>query len=247
MKTKAIFSLILLLFTSVIFAQEKNKFNIPLIGSAAPAFTAETTNGTLNFPGDFGYSWKILFSHPQDFTPVCTTEIMELAKLQEKLESFDVKVAVISTDTKERHLLWKNSIEEILKNQGQPVEIKFPLIDDSKAEVSMLYGMIHEPVSTTKDVRGVFIISPDNIVKCIFFYPSSIGRNMEEIVRSVEALQTVQASRLCTPANWEPGGDLLVPILYYPFTEEDLATKPEIEKDYYKKGALLWFKKNQKL
>ena len=122
MKTKAIFGLLLLLFTSASFAQDKSKSGIPLIGSAAPAFTAETTNGILNFPGDFGYSWKILFSHPQDFTPVCTTEIMELAKLQDKLQSFDVKIAIISTDTKERHLLWKKSIEEMLSEKSQPVD-----------------------------------------------------------------------------------------------------------------------------
>jgi peroxiredoxin 2/4 len=247
MKTKAIFGLLMLLFTSATFAQEKGNSGIPLIGSAAPAFTAETTNGTLNFPGDFGYSWKILFSHPQDFTPVCTTEIMELAKLQDKLQSFDVKIAIISTDTKERHLLWKKSIEEMLSTDSQPVEIKFPLIDDSKTEVSQLYGMIHAPASTTKDVRGVFIINPDNIVKCIFFYPSSVGRNMDEIVRSVEALQTAQATRLFTPANWEPGNDLLVPVLYYPYTEEDLAKNPEIKNQYYKEGSFIWFKKNRKL
>jgi peroxiredoxin 2/4 len=247
MRTKVILSFALLLLTCVTFAQGNSKFGIPLIGSAAPAFKAETTNGTLNFPGDFGYSWKILFSHPQDFTPVCTTEITELARLQERLASYDVKVAIISTDTKERHLLWKKSIEETLASKGQPTEIKFPLIDDSNVEVSKLYGMIHEPVSTTKDVRGVFIISPDNVIKCIFFYPTSVGRNMEEIVRSVQALQTVQASRLSTPVNWVSGGDLLVPVMYYPYTEADLASNPEIKKEFYQEGVLIWYKKNRKL
>lgn len=154
MKTRNWFTGALLLLAVTLSAQEGKKSVIPLIGSDAPAFTAETTNGVLSFPGDFGKKWKILFSHPQDFTPVCTTEILELARLQEEFKALGVEVAVISTDTKERHLMWKKSMEEVLSLEQPQLRIGFPLIDDSKVAVSRLYGMLHEPASTTRDVRG---------------------------------------------------------------------------------------------
>lgn len=244
MKTRTWFTGALMLVVTLLSAQEGKKSLIPLIGSDAPAFTAETTNGTLNFPGDYGKSWKILFSHPQDFTPVCTTEIMELARQQEAFKALGVEVAVISTDTKERHLMWKKSMEELLSlEKGQP-RIGFPLIDDSKVTISRQYGMLHEPVSTTRDVRGVFVINPQNKVEATFFYPHSIGRNMEEIVRTVEALQISYASDLMTPANWEPGGDLLVP--HNPYTQAELLTDPELEEQFYQIGSLLWYKRSSK-
>ncbi len=229
------------MISGMLTAQDKDQTIIPLIGSDAPAFSAETTNGTLSFPGDFGSKWKILFSHPQDFTPVCTTELLELARLQERMDALGIKVAVISTDTKERHLMWKKSMEEVLSMDNPKAKISFPLIDDSNVKVSRLYGMLHKPASTTKDVRGVFVINPDNKVEATFFYPTSIGRNMEEIVRTVEALQTSYATKLLTPVNWEPGGDLLVP--HYPYTQEELANEPGIAKNYYQIGNMLWYKK----
>lgn len=233
--------LLFLGFAGMGAAQDKNQSQIPLIGSDALNFSAETTKGTLNFPADFGRSWKILFSHPKDFTPVCTTEIMELARLQKRMSALGIRVAVISTDTRERHLMWKKSMEEILKAENSASSIDFPLIDDSNATISKLYGMLHKPVSTTKDVRGVFVINPDNKVEATFFYPISIGRNMEEIIRTVEALQTSYATNLLTPVNWTPGEDLLVP--HFPYTEKELANNPGIEKQYYQSGSLLWYKK----
>lgn len=224
-------------------AQEGKKSVIPLIGSDAPAFTAETTNGMLSFPGDFGNKWKILFSHPQDFTPVCTSELLELARLQEEFKALDAEVAVISTDTKERHLMWKKSMEEVLSLETPYYKIAFPLIDDNKVKVSQLYGMLHEPVSTTRDVRGIFVINPQNKVEATFFYPVSIGRSMEEVLRTLQALQTAYASQLMTPVNWEPGEDLLVP--HYPYTQAELANNPALEKEYYNLG-LLWYKKSSK-
>ncbi len=241
MKTRIWVLVGLLMTLTSVTARNGGSNTIPLIGSAAPSFTAETTDGKLLFPGDFGNSWKILFSHPKDFTPVCTTEIMELALLQDKLEALDVKVAVISTDTRERHLLWKKAMEEMLYSSSKPVRIRFPLIDDSEARVSRLYGMLHEPVSTTENVRGVFIINPSNIVEATLFYPSAVGRNMNEIIRTVEALQTAASTQLLTPVNWQPGGDLLVP--HFPYTREEVSGNPEIARDYYRKGALLWYKK----
>jgi peroxiredoxin 2/4 len=242
MKTRVMMLGFLLLAGSLLNAQDKNGNGVPLIGSDAPSFTAETTNGLLHFPEDMGGQyWKILFSHPQDFTPVCTSEIMELAKMQDEFELYAAKIAIISTDTKERHLLWKNAIEESLKNDVEPIKIKFPLIDDSQLKIAKMYGMIHDKVSSTKTVRGVFIIGPDNKIEAIFYYPMKVGRNMEEIVRTLEALQTVRASHLSAPVNWKPGQDLIVP--HYPVTEEEMAKNPKIMDDYYSPGSFLWFKK----
>lgn len=241
MKRTVFLSLILLLSVSYLSSQTKDKPTIPLIGSKAPSFTAETTNGDLRFPEDFGRKWKVLFSHPRDFTPVCTSEILELSKMQNQLDKLGIKVAILSTDTKELHQLWKESMEDILSTEPMPVKIKFPFIDDAKAEISKLYGMLHAPVSTTRDVRGVFIINPDNVVEATYFYPMAIGRNMEELVRTVQALQTAQETKLFTPANWVPGKDLLVP--YHPLTVEEQSNKPELQNEFYNKGSFLWYKK----
>jgi len=214
---------------------------IPLIGSEAPKFQAESTDGKITFPNDFGKSWKILFSHPSDFTPVCTSELLELAYLQPKFKELNVKVAVISTDNVDMHKMWKAHLEDLdYKNRGK-LAINFPIIEDSKGVVSKKYGMLHEPVSTSKDIRGVFILDEDNMVRSINFYPMQVGRNMEEIVRIVEALQTTDNSQVFTPANWEDGDDVIVP--YFPFTSEDLADNPDIKNQYYNVGNRLWFKR----
>lgn len=241
MKTKLFLIGFLLMAGSILYAQEKENNTIPLIGSKAPAFTAETTNGVLKFPDDFTYYWKILFSHPKDFTPVCTSEIMQLARMQDVFESLAVKVAVISTDTKERHELWKKSIEEALSSDQMAMKISFPFISDDNTNISRLYGMLHLPVSTTKDVRGVFIISPDNVVMASLFYPMNIGRNMDEIVRIVEALQTAQASKLSTPVNWKPGEDLIVP--HHPYTAEEIVSNPKVADGYHSVGSFVWYRK----
>jgi peroxiredoxin (alkyl hydroperoxide reductase subunit C) len=242
MKTRVMILGFLLLTGLLLNAQEKNRTSIPMIGDDAPSFTAETTNGLLKFPEDLGGQyWKILFSHPQDFTPVCTSEILELTKMQDDFESWAVKIAILSTDTKENHFLWKKSIEEALSNATDSVKIRFPLIADDKIVVSRLYGMLQEKASTTKNVRGVFIIGPTNKVEAIFYYPMNIGRNLDEIFRTVKALQTARASHLKTPANWEPGQDLIVPA--YPYTNEEMIKNPKIIDNYYSVGSFLWFKK----
>lgn len=232
-------SLILaILMVTTVFA-EGNK--IPLIGSKAPEFSTNTTNGKLSFPGDFGKSWKILFSHPADFTPVCSTELLELAYLQPEFDRLGVKVAVISTDDVQMHVMWKNQLEELnYKDRGQQ-SIKFPLLEDKNGVASKLYGMLHEPVSTNRDIRGVFIIDSENLVRSINFYPMQIGRNMTEIVRIVEALQTADKSQVLTPANWNEGDDVMVP--HYPYTEQELADNPKLKDEYYSVGNRIWFKK----
>jgi peroxiredoxin (alkyl hydroperoxide reductase subunit C) len=223
-------------------AQSSSK--IPLIGATAPSFSAKSTNGEMKFPNDFGKSWKILFSHPQDFTPVCSSELLELAHLQEEFDKLGVKIAIISTDDLEQHELWVAHLEEIdYKGRGTQ-EIKFPVIDDHQKTASRLYGMLHEPVSTNKDVRGVFVIDPQNVVRSINFYPMQVGRNMNEIVRLVEALQTVDQAKVLTPANWVNGDDVMVP--YYPYTKEQLAANPELKDEFYSMGNRMWFKKVDK-
>jgi peroxiredoxin 2/4 len=208
----------LLLFVLVAFSvtqlwsQEIRYVKVPLVGEEAPAFTATSTNGSINFPVDYGRKWKILFSHPQAFTPVCTTELLELALAQDDFDKLNVKLAVISTDPNDEHIQWKKAMEEInYQGRGQ-VKIKFPLIDDDKLVVSRQYGMIHPSSNSTKDVRGVFILDPDDIIQAIFFYPNNVGRNIEELKRTVVALQTARANNVMTPANWQKGNDVLIPL-----------------------------------
>ena len=242
MKTSILSFLAIVFLVGSSIAQSDSK--IPLIGSEAPSFKANTTQGKMKFPNDYGKSWKILFSHPQDFTPVCSSEILELANLQPEFEELDVKIAIISTDDVEQHNMWVAYLEELdYKGHGQK-KINFPVIDDSEKSASRLYGMLHEPVSSTKDVRGVFVIDPDNIIRSVNFYPMQVGRNMNEIVRIVEALQTVDQAKVLTPANWEKGGDVMVP--YYPYTKAQLAANPELKDEYYSMGNRMWFKKVDK-
>ena len=203
MKNLMLAALLIVLVSGVTNAQ---KNTIPLIGAEAPSFTAQSTNGKMTFPNSFGASWKILFSHPQDFTPVCSSELLELAYMQNEFDRLGVKVAVISTDNVDQHKMWKAHLEELdYKGRGTQ-NITFPLFEDQGAVASKKYGMLHEPVSTTKDIRGVFIIDSENVVRSINFYPMQVGRNMDEIVRIVEALQVTDGSKVLTPANWSMGG-----------------------------------------
>lgn len=225
--------------------KEDRNFRIPLIGEQAPSFTAETTNGTLNFPSDFGKKWKILFSHPQDFTPVCSTEILELAHLQGELDKLGVKIAIISTDPVETHLQWKKSLEELNINNQGTVKISFPLIGDDDIKIAKLYGMIHSQTNSTRSVRGVFIIDPNNIVQAIYFYPMNVGRNTDELLRTITALETsaqqsTDASHVMTPVNWNPGKDLLVSI---PPKAQESKSATDIPAGYYSPAWYLWFKK----
>ncbi|HSO85821.1 MAG TPA: redoxin domain-containing protein [Draconibacterium sp.] len=239
MKKLFLSSVICILVSGAIIAQESSK--IPLIGSKAPSFSAQTTNGKLTFPDDYGTSWKILFSHPQDFTPVCSSELLELSHMQDEFRKLDVKLAIISIDDVETHKMWKAHLEEIdYKGRGNQ-KIEFPIIDDQKAVASKKYGMLHEPVSSKRDIRGVFIIDTKNIVRSVNFYPMEVGRNMNEIVRTIEALQATEQAKVITPANWKKGDDVMVP--YYPYTTEQLEANPALKDEYYNMGNRMWFKK----
>jgi peroxiredoxin (alkyl hydroperoxide reductase subunit C) len=246
MKMRLVVICMLLLCSGNLWSQ-KNGANIPMIGDEAPSFTAETTTGMLNFPADYGRKWKIIFSHPRDFTPVCSSEILTLAHMQDEFDALNVKMIIVSTDTLAKHFMWKHALEETAYKGKDPVEIKFPLVDDNRMGISKEYGMLHLPISTTKDVRGVFIINPQNKIEAIYFYPMSIGRNMEEIKRTVIALQTAGKGkdRVLTPANWQLGDDVLVP--QYPYTEKELKENPSLKDNYYNVGSFMWFKKAETL
>lgn len=218
---------------------EDRNFRIPLIGELAPAFTAQSTNGEIKFPDEYGSSWKILFSHPQDFTPVCTTELLELANLQDQFDKLGVKVVALSTDRLSTHELWKTAMEGLLYKNKKSVKIDFPLVDDEKLTISKQYGMIHPESNTTRDVRGVFIIDPDNIIQAIYFYPMSVGRNTDELLRTITALEKTQSDNVLTPANWKAGEDVLVPYL-----RNSSATENELAAEgLYDLSWFMWFKK----
>ncbi len=243
MKTRLILVAMLLFVAGHLWSQDKVNTSIPMIGDDAPSFTAETTSGVLNFPLDYGNKWKIIFSHPRDFTPVCTTEILTLAHLQDNFEKLNTKLLIISTDDLEKHFMWKKSLEETTYKNMEPTKINFPIIDDSKFLISRSYGMLHSNISTSKDVRGVFIINPENKIAAIYFYPMNIGRNMDEIQRTLLALQTAGSGkdRYLMPANWHQGDDVLIP--QFPYTAKEIAANPDLKLSYYNVGSYMWFKK----
>lgn len=225
------------------FAQiNAQEVNVPQIGIKAPSFSAESTNGKVKFPSDFGDHWKILFSHPKDFTPVCSSEILELAYSQKSFDELDAKLMVVSTDIIEQHRSWKAALEEIHYLGRDPVNIQFPIIADNDLKVSKLYGMIHSAESVSENVRGVYFIDPENTIRAIFFYPNEVGRNVEELKRTLVSLQSHYANRnTVTPANWQPGDDVLVPTL----SKSDKETLGSPGSDYYQAAWFMTFLKNK--
>jgi peroxiredoxin (alkyl hydroperoxide reductase subunit C) len=186
--------------------------SIPRIGDKAPGFRAITTQGEINFPDQYNGSWVILFSHPADFTPVCTSEFMTFATLENKFASVNCKLVGLSVDGLYSHIAWLRTIKEKIEYKGMKnVEVNFPLIEDISMEVAKKYGMIQPGESTTKAVRAVFIIDPKGVIRTIIYYPLSIGRNFDELYRVVVALQTTDAFQVATPADWRPGDDVIVP------------------------------------
>ena len=176
------------------------------LGDIAPDFTAETTDGTLTFHDWKKDSWAILFSHPADFTPVCTTELGATSALKGEFDARGVKAIAVSVDSVEDHLSWAGDIGEVT---GHP--LNFPIIADPKKEVSIAYDMIHPGEGDTSTVRSVFIIDPNNKVRLTLTYPKSVGRNFNEILRVVDALQLTDKAPVATPVNWVPGDRVIVP------------------------------------
>jgi len=186
--------------------------SMPRIGDKAPAFKAVTTQGEINFPKQYEGSWVILFSHPADFTPVCTSEFMTFASLEQKFAEANCKLVGLSVDGLYSHIAWLRTIKEKIEYKGMKnVEVKFPLIEDITMEVAKKYGMIQPGESSTKAVRAVFVIDPKGIIRTIIYYPLSLGRNFDELHRVLLALQTADAFQIATPADWRPGDDVIVP------------------------------------
>ena len=175
------------------------------LGDEAPDFTADTTEGSISFHEWLGDSWGILFSHPKDFTPVCTTELGYVAKLKPEWDKRNVKVVGLSVDSSENHDAWSSDIEET-----QGTKVNFPLISDPDKKVSDLYDMIHPNASDTVTVRTVFIVGPDKKVKATLTYPQSAGRNFDEILRLVDSLQLSAGYSVSTPVNWKQGEDVII-------------------------------------
>lgn len=183
---------------------------LPLIGDPAPAFRAVTTQGEINFPEDYKGKWVILFSHPADFTPVCTTEFMTFASMHEEFKAMNTELVGLSIDSLYAHIAWLRKIQELEWKGMKNIEVKFPVIEDIKMDVSRKYGMVQSQ-SSTQAVRAVFIIDPKGIVRTILFYPAAIGRNFDEIKRAVQALQKADKDGVATPADWRPGQDVIIP------------------------------------
>ncbi|MDI9643637.1 MAG: peroxiredoxin [Candidatus Verstraetearchaeota archaeon] len=177
--------------------------NLPLIGDKAPAFSAQTTKGPVNFPDDYKGKWVVLFSHPADYTPVCTTEFVAFAKRYNQFKSMNVELLGLSIDQIYSHIKWEEWIAENLK-----VEIPFPIIADNTGKIATLYGMLHQEAKGTQAVRAVFIIDPESVVRAILYYPMSVGRNIDEILRLVKALQISDKENVALPANW-PNNELI--------------------------------------
>lgn len=187
------------------------------LGDAAPNFTANTTKGELSFYDYLGDSWGLLFSHPADFTPVCTTELGKTSSLMPEFEKRNVKVMALSVDPVDQHKEWIKDI-----NETQNTDVQFPIIADENREVSMLYGMIHPNANDSMTVRSVFIVGPDKKIKLTLTYPAATGRNFEEILRVIDSLQLTAYQSVATPADWKNGEDC---VILPSITSEEAATK----------------------
>ena len=182
---------------------------MPMIGDTAPAFRAMTTRGKVNFPADYKGSWTVFFSHPADFTPVCTTEFITFSRAAQEFAALNTRLLGLSIDSLHSHLAWVKSIEGIRWKGGEPVEVPFPIVADITMEVARKYGML-QTVARTQTVRAVFIIDPESVIRAILYYPMSTGRSIPEILRMVRALQLHDAENVSTPADWTPGEDVLL-------------------------------------
>jgi peroxiredoxin 2/4 len=193
-------------------AVEQKSVSMPRIGEKAPEFNAITTQGNINFPSDYKGKWVILFSHPADFTPVCTSEFMTFAKMEDQFNARNCQLVGLSVDGLYSHIAWLRTIKDKIEYKGMKnVEVKFPLIEDITMEVAKKYGMIQPGESSTKAVRAVFFIDPKGIIRAIIYYPLSLGRNFDELMRALVAMQTADKHSIATPADWRPGDDVIVP------------------------------------
>ncbi len=185
---------------------------MPRIGDKAPSFTAKTTQGDINYPDDYLGKWSILFSHPADFTPVCTSEFMTFASMQDEFDALNCQLVGLSVDGLYSHIAWLRTIKEKIEYKGMKnIEVTFPLIEDISMNVASKYGMISPKESATQAVRAVFFVDPKGIIRTIVYYPLSLGRNFDELKRILIGLQTADEFGVALPADWRPGDDVIVP------------------------------------
>lgn len=191
---------------------EHSCMHIPLIGEMAPAFGANTTNGYIEFPRQYRGKWVVFFSHPGDFTPVCTTEFMTFQSMIDEFKMLNTELLGLSVDSNASHIAWIQAIRDDVNFSGwQHMEITFPIVADASGKIARMYGMIHDAAGDTDTVRAVFVIDPRGVIRAILYYPKSVGRNITEIKRLLIALQTSDAFHVATPAEWIPGDDVIVP------------------------------------
>ncbi len=216
---------------------DEERVTMPLIGDDAPKFTAKTTMGEIKFPEDYKGKWVILFSHPADFTPVCTTEFMTFASMQDEFKKLNTELIGLSIDSIYAHIAWLRTIKEKIEFKGMKnVEVTFPVIEDLRMDVAKMFGMVQPNASNTQAVRAVFFIDPKAKIRAIIYYPLSNGRNMAEIKRLLLAMQKSDADGVATPANWQPGEDVIIP----PPGSCGVA-KERVEKKEEGKYCLDWF------
>lgn len=209
--------------------ETENYRGIPRIGDTAPDFTAPTTEGTLSFHEWKKDKWTILFSHPADFTPVCSTELSEFARRSDEFAQRNTNLIGLSIDSVHSHLAWRENLREKLD-----VTIGYPLIADLDTKVAQLYGLLHPNESQTATVRAVFVIDPANVVRAIIYYPLNVGRNLDEVVRLLDGLQTSDKNGVAVPVNWVPGDKVIVPPPKTTAEVEERKSNPDYEKiDFY--------------
>ena len=205
-----------------------NTTPLPRIGDKAPSFEAVTTQGPIRFPEDYAGRWIILFSHPSDFTPVCTSEFMTFAARSDEFEALNCQLVGLSVDGLYSHIAWLRTIRDKIVYRGmQHVEVRFPLIADLRMKVANLYGMIQPGESSTSAVRAVFFIDPDATIRAVIYYPLALGRNFDEIKRVLVGLQTVDRFNVALPADWHPGDEAIVPTASSSAAAEERMTRPD--------------------
>jgi peroxiredoxin (alkyl hydroperoxide reductase subunit C) len=242
MKKLIIIAITLMLSAEAVMSQKRETQRIPLIGSLAPSFKSPSTNGMISFPADFGKNWKILFAHPRDFTPVCSSEILELAYRQDEFKQLGTQIVIVSVDKMTSHLSWKADLEDINYKGRNKVKIDFPLVVDSSSVISDSYGMLDSKSNAGQSVRGVFFVDPDNKIRAFYFYPNQVGRNIDEIIRTLKALQANYLEPdIVLPANWQPGDDVMIPFL----TKEDKEELKKNNSDIYYINWYMIYKKEK--
>ena len=217
-----------------------NEFLIsrPTIGHVAPRFKAKSTKGVIRFPEDYKGKWVILFSHPADFTPVCTTELIMFMKDYHKFKALNTELIALSIDSLYKHQMWTEDIEAMLKEEEQSeVSMAFPLIADEDLTIAELYGNLHPNVSYTETIRGVYIIDPEGVIQLITYYPPNLGRNTNELLRVIKGLQRIDTHGVAIPANWQEGED----VIDMPINDYKEEADERLKQDKTLKKCLDWY------